>query len=34
MLDWIIVWLVVFMGVSIVQLMINFFQDNDDSNHE
>jgi len=31
MLDWIVVWLVVFAGVYILQFMVNFFKEDDHS---
>ncbi len=34
MLDWIVVWLVVFAGVYILQFMVNFFKEDDDSKDE
>jgi len=34
MLDWIVVWLVVFAGVYILQFMVNFFNDDDDSENK
>jgi hypothetical protein len=34
MLDWIVVWLVVFAGVYILQFLVNFYKEEDDSDDE
>jgi hypothetical protein len=34
MLDWIVVWLFVFAGVFLIQFMVNFYKDDDDSDKQ
>ncbi len=34
MLDWIVVWLVVFAGVYVFQFLVNFYKDDDDSHQD